>query len=103
MMPMNYLHVREEIAEVRGGLEALCELCESHVKIRSHASILFTKQMRGTRYLSAWRHNGFRLPAAHADGVEYAHRAVQTRSERSTSTVKSTWPGVSIMLRGTSY
>ena len=55
--------------------------------------------MRGTLYLSAWRHTvsvcGSTpwLPSS-------THTAPSsTRSERSTSMVKSTWPGVSMMLR----
>ena len=39
---------------------------------------------------------GLRLDAG--DGIEQRHRAVEHAQRRSTSTVKSTWPGVSMML-----
>ena len=62
-------------------------------------SILLTNTMRGTPYLSAWRHTvsvcGSTpwLPSS-------THTAPSsTRKRRSTSMVKSTWPGVSMMLR----
>ena len=55
-------------------------------------SILLTKQIRGTLYLSAWRRrSGLGLDPA--DGVEHGHRAVEQLRERSTSTVKSTRAG----------
>ena len=54
--------------------------------------------IRGTLYLFIWRQTvsvwGWTPPTAHR-----THTAPsRTRSERSTSTVKSTWPGVSMML-----
>ena len=61
-------------------------------------SILFTKAIRGTLYLVAWRHTvsvcGCTPPTAHNSATAPS----RTRKERSTSTVKSTCPGVSIML-----
>ena len=61
-------------------------------------SILLTYTMRGTLYSSAWRHTvsvwGSTPPLAHRTVTEPS----STRKERSTSTVKSTWPGVSMML-----
>src|SRR5881394_2705117 len=61
-------------------------------------SILFTKQMRGTRYLSAWRQTVSDCGSTPATESNSAIEPSSTRSERSTSTVKSTWPGVSTML-----
>ena len=61
-------------------------------------SILLTKQMRGTPYLSAWRHTVSDCGSTPATESNTATAPSRTRSERSTSTVKSTWPGVSMML-----
>ena len=61
-------------------------------------SILLTKQMRGTRYLSAWRHTVSDCGSTPDTASNTAHAPSSTRSERSTSAVKSTWPGVSMML-----
>ncbi len=61
-------------------------------------SILLTKQMRGTRYLSAWRHTVSDCGSTPDTASNTAQAPSSTRSERSTSAVKSTWPGVSMML-----
>ena len=61
-------------------------------------SILLTKQMRGTRYLSAWRHTVSDCGSTPDTASNTATAPSSTRSDRSTSTVKSTWPGVSMML-----
>ena len=61
-------------------------------------SILLTKQIRGTRYLSAWRHTVSDCGSTPATESNTAIAPSSTRSERSTSIVKSTWPGVSMML-----
>ncbi len=61
-------------------------------------SILFTKQMRGTLYLLAWRHTVSVWGSTPATASNTATAPSRTLSERSTSTVKSTWPGVSMML-----
>ena len=61
-------------------------------------SILLTKQMRGTAYLLAWRHTVSVCGSTPATASNTATAPSSTRSERSTSTVKSTWPGVSMML-----
>ena len=61
-------------------------------------SILFTKQMRGTRYLSAWRQTVSDWGSTPDTASKTATAPSSTRSERSTSAVKSTWPGVSMML-----
>ena len=61
-------------------------------------SILLTKAMRGTRCRSAW----FQTVSDCGSTPETAQKTAiipsSTRSERSTSSVKSTWPGVSIRL-----
>ena len=61
-------------------------------------SILFMKAMRGTLYLSAWRHTVSDCGCTPATASNTATAPSSTRSERSTSAVKSTWPGVSMML-----
>ena len=61
-------------------------------------SILLMKAMRGTRYLSAWRQTVSDCGSTPATESKTAMAPSSTRSERSTSTVKSTWPGVSMML-----
>jgi len=60
-------------------------------------SILLTKQMRGTSYLSAWRHTVSDWGSTPLPPSNTATAPSRTRSERSTSIVKSTWPGVSMM------
>ena len=67
-------------------------------KLAPVRSILLTKQMRGTPYLSAWRHTVSDCGSTPATESNTATAPSSTRSERSTSTVKSTWPGVSMML-----
>ena len=54
--------------------------------------------MRGTPYLVAWRHTVIDCGSTPATPSNTATAPSRTRSERSTSTVKSTWPGVSMML-----
>ena len=61
-------------------------------------SILLMKQMRGTPYLLAWRQTVSVCGSTPATPSNTATAPSRTRSERSTSTVKSTWPGVSMML-----
>ncbi len=61
-------------------------------------SILLTKMIRGTLYLFAWRQTVSDCGCTAATESKSATRPSSTRSERSTSTVKSTWPGVSMML-----
>ena len=61
-------------------------------------SILLTNAMRGTPYLSAWRQTVSDCGSTPATESNSATAPSSTRSERSTSTVKSTWPGVSMML-----
>ena len=61
-------------------------------------SILFAKMMRGTPYRSAWRHTVSVCGSTPATESSSVTAPSSTRSERSTSTVKSTWPGVSMML-----
>ncbi len=62
-------------------------------------SILLTNTTRGTPYLSAWRQT-----VSVCGSTPWLPSSTQTapsstRSDRSTSMVKSTWPGVSMMLR----
>ena len=67
-------------------------------KLAPVRSILLTKQIRGTSYLLAWRHTVSVWGSTPATASNTATAPSSTRSERSTSTVKSTWPGVSMML-----
>ena len=61
-------------------------------------SILLAKIRRGTLYRSAWRHTVSVCGSTPATESSSVTAPSSTRSERSTSTVKSTWPGVSMML-----
>ena len=61
-------------------------------------SILLTKHIRGTLYLLAWRQTVSVWGSTPATASNTATAPSRTRSDRSTSTVKSTWPGVSMML-----
>ena len=54
--------------------------------------------MRGTRYLSACFHTVSVWGSTPATPSNTATAPSRTRRDRSTSTVKSTWPGVSMML-----
>ena len=54
--------------------------------------------MRGTLYLSAWRHTVSDCGSTPSLPSKTATAPSSTRRERSTSTVKSTCPGVSMML-----
>ena len=56
------------------------------------------KQRRGTPYLLAWRQTVSVWGSTPATASNTATAPSSTRSDRSTSTVKSTWPGVSMML-----
>ena len=67
-------------------------------KLAPTRSILLTKHMRGTLYLFAWRHTVSVWGSTPATASNTATAPSSTRSDRSTSTVKSTWPGVSMML-----
>ena len=73
-------------------------ICTVRSKSAPMRSILLTKQMRGTLYLLAWRHTVSVWGSTPATASNTATAPSSTRSERSTSTVKSTWPGVSMML-----
>ena len=80
-------------------IEAVGDHVDAAKEVRRRLrSILFTKQMRGTRYLLAWRQTVSVSGSTPATASKTATAPSSTRSERSTSTVKSTWPGVSMML-----
>jgi hypothetical protein len=82
------------------GLASSLEMIWSKVRLKSAPirSILLTKQIRGTRYLSAWRQTVSDCGSTPATESNTATAPSSTRSERSTSAVKSTCPGVSMML-----
>ncbi len=82
------------------GLASSLVMIWSNVRLKSAPmrSILLTKQMRGTRYLSAWRQTVSDWGSTPATESNTATAPSSTRSDRSTSAVKSTWPGVSMML-----
>ena len=61
-------------------------------------SILLMNAIRGTRYLSACRHTVSDCGSTPATESKRAIAPSRMRRDRSTSTVKSTWPGVSMML-----
>src|SRR6056297_3091333 len=60
-------------------------------------SILFTNTMRGTSYLLSWRHTVSVCGCTPEEPQSTTTAPSSTRSERSTSMVKSTCPGVSIL------
>ncbi len=61
-------------------------------------SILLMKATRGTLYRFIWRSTVIDCDCTPATAQRTSTAPSRTRSERSTSTVKSTWPGVSMML-----
>ena len=61
-------------------------------------SILLMKASLGTLYLLAWRQTVSDWGCTPATASNTATAPSRTRRERSTSAVKSTWPGVSMML-----
>ena len=61
-------------------------------------SILFTNPIRGTLYLLACLQTVSLCGSTPLTAQNNANKPSNTRRLRSTSTVKSTWPGVSIML-----
>ena len=73
-------------------------VCTPWSKSAPMRSILLMYAIRGTWYLSAWRHTVSDCGSTPATESNSAIAPSSTRSERSTSTVKSTWPGVSMML-----
>jgi hypothetical protein len=83
--------------------EAVLDGVEAKKKSAPMRSILLTKHMRGTPYLLAWRHTVSVWGSTPATPSNTATAPSSTRSERSTSTVKSTWPGVSMMLMRWSF
>src|SRR5665213_3933320 len=71
---------------------------EAELKIRASLSILLMKHKRGTLYLVACRHTVSDWASTPSLPSKTATAPSSTRMERSTSAVKSTWPGVSIRL-----
>ena len=61
-------------------------------------SILLMKQSLGTSYFSLWRHTCSVWGCTPPTAQNSAMAPSSTRRLRSTSAVKSTWPGVSIRL-----
>jgi len=61
-------------------------------------SILLTKPIRGTAYFDACRHTVSDCGSTPPTAQNTPMAPSSTRRERSTSAVKSTWPGVSIIL-----
>mmetsp|Transcript_7219 Transcript_7219/g.16485 ORF Transcript_7219/g.16485 Transcript_7219/m.16485 type:complete len:226 (-) Transcript_7219:220-897(-) len=72
-------------------------------KLAPMRSILLTKSMRGTPYLSAWRHTVSDCGSTPATLSRQHTAPSSTRRARSTSSVKSTCPGVSMMLMRWSF
>uniref|UniRef100_A0A0A9DKE7 Translation elongation factor G, putative n=1 Tax=Arundo donax TaxID=35708 RepID=A0A0A9DKE7_ARUDO len=67
-------------------------------KLAPRRSILFTKHILGTPYLSAWRHTVSDCGSTPATLSKRHMAPSNTLRARSTSRVKSTCPGVSMML-----
>mmetsp|Transcript_3215 Transcript_3215/g.19943 ORF Transcript_3215/g.19943 Transcript_3215/m.19943 type:complete len:208 (-) Transcript_3215:274-897(-) len=72
-------------------------------KLAPVRSILLTKQILGTPYLSACLHTVSDCGSTPATASKTATAPSSTRSARSTSSVKSTCPGVSMMLTRWSF
>ncbi len=73
------------------GLDSVEEVC-------AHAVILVDERDAGDAVGGSLTPNGLRLGLNAGNGVEDGDGAVRsTRRQRSTSTVKSTWPGVSMI------
>ena len=72
--------------------------CTAAKKFAPVRSILLMNAMRGTLYLSACRQTVSDCGWTPATESKTATAPSRTRRLRSTSTVKSTWPGVSMML-----
>ena len=75
-----------------------CMVWTERSKSAPMRSILLMNAMRGTSYLSAWRQTVSDCGSTPATESKRAIAPSRTRRERSTSTVKSTCPGVSMML-----
>ena len=72
--------------------------CTEPKKSAPVRSILLMNAMRGTLYLSAWRQTVSDCGSTPETASKTATAPSRTRRLRSTSTVKSTCPGVSMML-----
>jgi len=88
---------RSGAGSARAAPEALADHVHAAPEVGAVRSSLLMKQMRGTRYRSAGARR-FRTGAPHGHAVEDHDAPSSTRRLRSTSTVKSTCPGVSMML-----
>jgi hypothetical protein len=80
------------------GLEFFTHLGDGAEKVGAGAVILLMKAMRGTPYLLAGRQTVSDWGWTPATAQKTATAPSRTRMERSTSAVKSTCPGVSMML-----
>ncbi len=80
------------------GLQAAADLLDAGGRVGAHPVHLLMKAIRGTRYLSAWRQTVSDCGSTPPTAQNTATAPSSTRRLRSTSTVKSTWPGVSMML-----
>ncbi len=99
MTPLNLSSLPMGSWMATGLAPSFVSICSSVIlKSAPTRSILLTKQMRGTRYLSACLHTVSDCGSTPETASKTAHAPSSTRSERSTSAVKSTWPGVSMML-----
>src|SRR3989344_5112651 len=67
-------------------------------KLAPILSILLIKQRRGTLYLSAWRQTVSDCGSTPATPSKTTTPPSKTRKDLWTSTVKSMWPGVSMIL-----
>ncbi len=84
-------------------LRRACIVSTACRKLAPVRSILLMKAIRGTRYRSACRQTVSDWGWTPATASNTATAPSRTRSERSTSAVKSTWPGVSMMLTRWSF
>jgi hypothetical protein len=77
----------------RRGAQALDDRLDGEVEVRAELVHLVDEADAGTSYLSAWRHTVSDCGSTPSLPSKTATAPSRTRRERSTSTVKSTWPG----------
>ena len=82
----------------RAGLEPILDHLHDHVEVRAHTVHLVDERHARDVVAVGLAPHRLRLRLDPGDRVKDRDRAVETRRERSTSMVKSTCPGVSMML-----
>ena len=98
-MPLKSLDCPTGMVQMAGTTRSLAFICSmADLKSAPRRSSLFTYAMRGTLYLLDWNHTVSLWTSTPPTAQNTPMAPSRTRSDRSTSAVKSTWPGVSMML-----